>query len=339
MKRQSDDLLARSERLSRLQDILHRVGPAGSTARQLAAQFGDADVVLRTIQRDLQYLRELLEDEPWFDGSLLGPPRGPYSLPAGVYPYAPIQLSLHEARALLFGMRLLVHNTGGRDHDALTVLQKLAASFPGSVAQQAELLRELFDSRAATREDRDHLRILHDVTDAWARSQTVELRYVAPGKNPRTIKFDPYLLTPGGANAATYLTGFSHLHNEVRTLVLSRIVRVTRTTQRFTPPELAELAARMERSFGGVILGDEEHRVILDFSPAAAVRAAESHPVPGRTVEQTANGGLRMEMTLPSLLDFLPWVLGWGPDVRVVEPPELRERVIESLKRASANYD
>lgn len=339
MKRQSDDLLARSDRLAKLQELLHGAGPGGLTARQLAAKFGEADVVLRTIQRDLSYLRELLEDAPWFDGSLLGPPRGPYSLPRGVYPYAPIQLSLHEARALLFGMRLLLHNTGGRDEDALTVLQKLAASFPGSVAEQAELLRELFDHRAVTKEEKDRQRILHDVTDAWAKSQTVELRYVAPGKNPRTLKFDPYLLTPGGSNAATYLTGFSHYHNEVRTLVLSRVVRVTRTTQQFVPPPLADLAERMERSFGGVILGDEEHRVVLEFSPAAAVRAAESHPVPGRTIEQLPGGGLRMEMTLPSLLDFLSWVLGWGPDVRVVEPEELREQVIESLKRASLNYE
>ncbi len=338
MKRRSDDLLARSERLMELQKLLHRPGP-GWTARQLAAQFGEEDVVLRTIQRDLNYLRELLGDQPWFDPTLLGPARGPYSLPPGIYPYTPLQLSLHEARALLFGIRLLLHNTGGKDPDALTVLEKLAASFPGSVAVQAELLRQLFEPQAAaSREDRDQRAILHAITDAWASSHTVTLRYQSPGKNPRTFDFDPYLLTPGGANAATYLTGYSHLHGEVRTLVLSRVVRATPTAARFAPPALAELAERMERSFGGVILGDEEHRVVLDFAPEAAVRARESHPVPGRSITPLPGGGVRMEMTLPSLLDFVPWVLGWGADVRVVEPPELRERVVESLKRAAANY-
>jgi predicted DNA-binding transcriptional regulator YafY len=338
MKRRSDDLLARSERLMELQKLLHRPGP-GWSARQLAAQFGDEDVVLRTIQRDLNYLRDLLDDQPWFDGTLLGPGRGPYSLPPGVYPFTPLQLSLHEARALLFGLRLLLHNTGGRDPDALTVLEKVAASFPGSVAVQAELLRQLFDTPIAeSKEDREQRVVLHAITDAWASSHTITVRYQSPGKNPRTFDFDPYLLTPGGANAATYLTGHSHLHGEVRTLVLSRVVRATPTRSRFTAPALADLVERMEQSFGGVILGDEEHRVVLEFSPDSAVRARESHPVPGRTITPSSGGGLRMEMTLPSLLDVVPWVLSWGPDVQVVEPPELRQRVVESLKRAAANY-
>ena len=43
-------------------------------------------------------------------------------------------------------------------------------------------------------------------------------------------------------------------------------------------------------------------------------------------------------MTVGNLLPVTSWVLEWGPRARVVEPPELVERVRQELEEALANY-
>lgn len=334
------DQLEPWRRLIRIQQLLHERAD-GWTAAELRAQLGDGAPNLRTIQRDIAALRDMALDAG-HDEEILQPRRGRYSLPPGVYPFNPIELSLHEARALLFALRLLLHNTGGEDPDALAALDKIGAAFPGAVAQQAgAVLRPFAASKPGeTREARERLEVLHKMTEAWVSSRTVSLWYRAPGKRPKTIEFDPHILSPGPNNAVTYVTGYSHNqeHRDIRTLVLSRIGSVTLLSKRFEPPDVGTLAERMSRSWGGVIVGDETYEVVLEFTPEAAVRARESHPVPGRRLSDIPGGGVRMEMTLASLLDFVPFVLSWGPDVTVVSPPELRESVAAQLRLAAKNY-
>jgi WYL domain len=45
-----------------------------------------------------------------------------------------------------------------------------------------------------------------------------------------------------------------------------------------------------------------------------------------------------LRVVLPSLLEFVPWVLSWGADARVHGPAELREQVAESLRLAAKQY-
>jgi predicted DNA-binding transcriptional regulator YafY len=51
-----------------------------------------------------------------------------------------------------------------------------------------------------------------------------------------------------------------------------------------------------------------------------------------------AGGGLRLSMTVGNLLPVVSWVLEWGGRARVVEPPELIERVKAELEAALAQY-
>jgi predicted DNA-binding transcriptional regulator YafY len=44
-------------------------------------------------------------------------------------------------------------------------------------------------------------------------------------------------------------------------------------------------------------------------------------------------------MTVGNLTPVVSWVLEWGKRARVVEPPELAERVREELEGALAQYD
>ncbi|HEX6764840.1 MAG TPA: WYL domain-containing protein, partial [Polyangiaceae bacterium] len=49
-------------------------------------------------------------------------------------------------------------------------------------------------------------------------------------------------------------------------------------------------------------------------------------------------GGLRLTMTVGNLTPVVSWVLEWGKRARVIEPPELAERVRDELEQALAHY-
>ena len=77
---------------------------------------------------------------------------------------------------------------------------------------------------------------------------------------------------------------------------------------------------------------------MLRFAASAAVRAIESHWHPSRIAEHEPDGSLRMELTLPKLMDFRPWVLSWGAEVEVIEPPEFRQEVTAAAAGLVALY-
>jgi predicted DNA-binding transcriptional regulator YafY len=49
-------------------------------------------------------------------------------------------------------------------------------------------------------------------------------------------------------------------------------------------------------------------------------------------------GRLRLVLPLNSTLEVSPWILSWGPYVRVVAPDALRESIADSVRRMAANY-
>jgi len=67
-------------------------------------------------------------------------------------------------------------------------------------------------------------------------------------------------------------------------------------------------------------------------------RVRESSWHPSRRFEELPGGGLRLSLTLPVLFDFVPWVLGWGAEARVVAPDSLREQIGEQVKLAASQY-
>jgi predicted DNA-binding transcriptional regulator YafY len=55
-------------------------------------------------------------------------------------------------------------------------------------------------------------------------------------------------------------------------------------------------------------------------------------------IEDLPDGGIVMRVSLPTLMDFTPFVLGWGPAVEVLEPASLREEVAALHRQAAEQY-
>ncbi len=315
----------RASRLIEIQRILRQY-PPGLTTAELAERMGTSR---RTIERDLAVLESELDVAITVKGHR-------YAVLEGSTPLAPITFSLQEGRAVFLAARLLLRHAEDRDLDGISALEKLAASLPSSIARHAQSTVDELRNRPT----REASTVLQRITEAWAASKTVAVRYRSAGqKGTKVFGLDPYLLETSATGAATYVVGYSHRHKAVRVFRTDRMSDVVVSADTFSPPDVSSIAARLGQSWSGVVYaGDEQYDVTIDFAASVADRLRERSWHPSQQLSKLENGGVRLELRLPSLLEFVPWVLGWGPAAQVVGPPELRMQVIEAHRAALAQY-
>ncbi|MBI5949794.1 MAG: WYL domain-containing protein [Chloroflexi bacterium] len=319
----------RSTRLLEIERLL-RTRLQGYTSVELARQLG---VSSRSIQRDILDMQSDL-NIPILQTA------GRYQVMPGSTALTPVRLTLHEARSIFLATRLFLRYSDERDSDAISAMEKIADALPETIARYVRATVIVLKTRPL---DRHLMEILRTLTEAWAESRTVHITYRSQRKKgPGEADLDPYLLEPSTTGAATYVIGYSHAHQTVRTFKLDRILRAELTDEVFeAAPDHAGAAEVMEllnRSWG-VVFGGDQYKVAVEFSPEVAARVRETHWHPRQSLTDLPGGGVRLELMLPSLLEFTPWVRSWGHMARAVEPPELVAEVAASLRQAAALYD
>jgi CRISPR-associated endonuclease/helicase Cas3 len=57
-----------------------------------------------------------------------------------------------------------------------------------------------------------------------------------------------------------------------------------------------------------------------------------------QTLEDRPDGQLLFRASVAEPLEMYPWIRGWGADVEILEPKELRERFRQEVERMRKNY-
>lgn len=316
----------RAARLRNIETLLHQ-HPGGLTVREIANRVGTST---RTIQRDMSVLESDLHVPIMTQGRR-------YRIDPESAQLAPVRLTLNEARALVLATRLFARHSDDHDPDAASAIEKLAGTLTSPLAGQIAETAKFIRSRP---ENQQQIDVLRQLTISWAHSTTVAIRYRSSGATrDRVMPIDPYLLEPAPNGAGIYLIGYSHHHKEVRTFKVDRIISAASSGERFEPTAVDEVRARLQEGWGVVFGGDDRFDICIEFSPAVAHRVRETHWHPSQRLTDLPDGGVRMELQLPSLLEFVPWVRGWGHEVKVIGPVELRDEIATSLAKAAALYN
>ena len=132
---------------------------------------------------------------------------------------------------------------------------------------------------------------------------------------------------------AWYVRAFSVMHGEVRTFKLTRIRLLDVAEQTFEPPPGAD----GDEPFGAawsMIPEGRLHDVHLRFEEMVAGNVAEVQWHPSQRVTRHDDGTIDFYVTVDGLREISWWILGYGDQVEVVDPPELRERIAEVAARA-----
>jgi len=316
----------RSARLVEIENLL-RQNPRGLKTTELAERTGYSS---RTIQRDLAVLESEL-NVPLVEGD-----GRRWRLMPGATPIGSVRFSLQEARAMYLATRQFFRHQWEPDPDALSALQKLAGALPPSIASQ--VLGAIAQQRQRP-PSRSHVEVIRNLTEGWADARSVQLQYRSQraGAVLSTL-LDPYLLEPSPNGAATYVIGFSHEHQQVRMFKADRILAAILTERSFEPTGLEDVQQQLRRSWGVMLGGDDDYEIAIEFGRAVADRVRETNWHSTQRLIPLDDGRIRLELRLPSLLEFVPWVRGWGHEALVISPPELVREVAESMALAARQY-
>lgn len=319
------DQTRRATRLLRVQQLLEQHDSL--TVGELADHLGYSR---RTVQRDLAALQAELGVPLVQEG------RRWRIMQGSQHPLSPIRLTLQESRFIFLAMHAFATATDERDKDGISALEKLGDTLPGPLTE--EVNRTLAQLRARP-EDNVYTAVLRLVTRAWSESCRLRITYrSASSESPEVTDFDPYLLRPG-TSGSIYIIGWSSRHDGPRVFKVDRILDAEVTNTHFQPRDLDEIVARLAQSWGGVVFGDEQYEVVVDFTARAAHRVRETTWHATQQLEDLPDGGVRLRFVLPSVLEFVPWLLSWGADATVIAPDILRQRVAETTRNAAANYE
>jgi predicted DNA-binding transcriptional regulator YafY len=323
-------------RLDRLRDVLSR-HPKGVSLYELAGALG---VSVRTMRRymveiEREYDLEALPVKP--GGPLLWRIRASemarkvelrrtqaYALLAARRVFEPMRGSaLFEEIDMAVTKLLAFAQRPGRGPNAGLADARLEQRFlylphaPKNYAQKTEELDDLFQS----------------VSDL--RPLTLSYRSAVRADEER-ITIHPYALVMH--RDSIYCVGYHVARKDIRTFVLDRM-RDTQlaVSERFELPENFVADEYFQGEFG-IWRDTTQHRVVIEFDAQAAeyVRMRKVHG--SQKLQSIAGGGLRLSMNVGNLNPVVSWVLEWGRRARVIEPPELVERVREELEGALSHY-
>jgi predicted DNA-binding transcriptional regulator YafY len=307
-------------RADRLLSVLMLLQARGRvTERELAERL---EVSQRTVHRDLESLSAARVPVVALRGA-----QGGWELEKGWRTHVP-GLDEGELRALLMAQpRAIGHPRLAAA--AESALNKLMASLPGPMREQATAMRErLHVDPTGWHGTGEDLSMLSLVQDAVARERKLAFDYTRGDgqKGPRTV--EPLGLVAKGSS--WYLV--ARAPHGMRTYRVSRMEAVALLADGFERPARFDLGAYWERSTMELKRQWGKFPVILSTTVDAAHRLAgwcTTTPVKGvgRGKDQEGWITLRAEFDAVEQARFV--VLGFGSGVRVLEPAELRHWVQE----------
>jgi predicted DNA-binding transcriptional regulator YafY len=304
---------SRAVRLTQIQHFLHK-NTAGLTSKELAKL---CETNIRTVQRDLLILQSDLHIP------IIKNRHDRYGIIKD-YILPPVSYSLYEALVLFLAARLIIRQTDDYNPHIRSALSKLTSLLPKSLAIQ---LRTSADASKNRRVNIGELNIFEKVAIAWVTQKRMKIVYhsLKSGQEKEWL-VNPYFIEMTGVGYSTYVIGYAEIDEQkiIYPFKLNRIKAVTILDEDFEiPPDL-----NLEKLLGsswGVIWGNDTD-VKLKFTPGVTRRVKESIWHPSQHIEDLPDGGCVLTLRVGSTLEMTPWIRGWGPDVEVLEPEELRQK-------------
>ncbi len=310
--------------LERMMRIHHEIASGGyPNATTLAREL---EVSTKSIQRDLEFMRDRLELPLAYDGSRFG-----YHYTEPVSSFPTFQITEGELVALMIAEKALEQYRGTNfEKPLVSALKKMAAQLPDTVSFNIAEWDQTISFRTSA-EPILNLEIFDALAKATAARKQIRFDYRKPGQQrPESRVVDPYHLA--NINGEWFLFAFDHARNDIRTFVPARIGDVELTGKTFARPARFSLEKRLHDSFG-VVSGAGEFNVVIRFDEFAAGYIREKRWHPSQKLCERKDGGVDLQMKLSSLAEVQRWVLSWGGHAKVISPKELAAAVKEAADR------
>jgi len=297
---------------------IHQALQAGGfpNASKLA---GEIEVSTKTIHRDFEFMRDRLNLPVEFDASRKG-----YFYDGEVSSFPTMQITEGEIFALVVAEKALQQYRGTSfEKPLLSAIKKMQQALPDTISLNFADIGQTISFRTRA-EPILNLEIFDVLAKAVAERRQLELLYRKPGQKAEMRLVDPYHLA--NINGEWFLFAFDHARKDIRTFAPARIQSARPTGETFERSQKFSLEKRLRDSFG-VHSGEGKFEVIIRFAPQAADYIREKKWHPSQSLRGFKNGAVELKMNLSSLAEVKRWVLSWGGDAKVLQPPELADAV------------
>lgn len=286
----------------------------------------DLEVSPKTVQRDLEFMRDRLNLPLAYDNRRFG-----YHYTEKVEGFPTLRITEGELFALLVAEKALQQYRGSPFEKRLVgAFRKLTRSLPDTISFNLADWDQTISFRTSAEPVFDPS-IIEVIALAAARGRQLRLEYRKPNtRQGETRVVDPYHLA--NVNGDWYLFAFDHLRQAVRTFVPSRIQKLEPTGETFQRPASFTLDRQLRDSFA-ILSAEGRFGVVIRFDASVADYVREKRWHPSQDLTDEPDGGVLVRLQLGSLNEIERWVLGWGGRATVLEPPELVASIRQAAQR------
>ena len=163
-------------------------------------------------------------------------------------------------------------------------------------------------------------------------------------------KFGPYFIEPYAVGRTSHVIGWREPPGAIRTFKIERIQRIETCAppRPYTIPEHFDPRGYLADPWSIWYTEARPVQVVLKFTRNQAFGDILPHEKPGfsreipwrRTerLEEQPDGSLIWRAPVADPQEIVRWIRGWGTDVEVLAPPELRDWMMGEARRLAETY-
>ncbi|BAJ63262.1 MULTISPECIES: CRISPR-associated helicase/endonuclease Cas3 [Anaerolinea] len=263
--------------------------------------------------------------------------RGRYHIPRSKL-ISEVKVNLPEALTLYLAVRRLSRQTRFYHPHAANAVEKLAIVLHQPMAKR---LLQTADRLLHQEKKPEKIKIFETIAQAWVEQRKTRIEYQRLGHEGITRHtISPYLIEPSIWSDSIYVIAQSDFNDKIYPFKLERILSAFLTSETFEISESFNEESLLRHAWGIWFAENPPVTVKLRFfpNPTAIQRLEESVWHPLEHIEQTEDGGRIWSVEIADWREMLPWIRGWGADVEVLEPMELRETLNKEVERMGRIY-
>jgi proteasome accessory factor B len=180
--------------------------------------------------------------------------------------------------------------------------------------------------------------VYEQLLEAISNRRSVRICYGSLKEQKEIVtRLNPYRLF--FSRRSWYVVGRSSIHRAKRTFNLGRISRIEPLDDHFEVPRGFSIERYLRNAWHMIPERGRDRHVVVRFSKLVAQNVSEVRWHKTQQVKLHDDGTLDFQATVSGLNEISWWILGYGDQAEVLQPPELRRLVAEQARRMAEKYE
>lgn len=290
------------------------------------------EVDSRTIQRDINYLKEWLDAPIEYDYKKRG-----YYYSQKNYRIPAITILEKDLFAIFIAEKVLQQYENTPIYSKLvSIFTKIEKYLPDKVSINPSWIENkfsFFNEPASFIEPK----IWETIFEALKDKNILSFLYKTPYHTESVERaFNIYHVA--AYKGDWYTVGYCHYNKEIRIYNISRIQQVKIKNEKYTIPDNFNIEDHINKQFG-FFMSSKEYGIKIKFTPDIAPYIKERIWHDTQTIKENKDKSIVLSFKTKSLVEVKRWVLSWGKGAKVMGPKELVDLVKKELEESFRIYE